>query len=367
MNGLTEWTRDLLMSRGALLEADADTAALRALLPPETAAALRCGEWLSLNFETTAGADDSGEWLDRLETLLPARCPVIAARLRDRAPVIGFDAAGVLDRELIVQNGVHRLVEDYSTLAQYFLCTFQYAIESDERSIGFFTVGVNAGALSLAPQPQSLLRTLQERVEDDPAFELPCEPLRKIAPLAERAARREARGMITVFEQAANRRLARDRSRVDAYYGGLLSQIQKRVTRKSTDPAAIAKERSRAEATELDRLAKLEDLRRKYSLRVQLSFCDVIAIQLPVREISVRLIRKKEQRTRVMHWNSIVRRLEAAMCEKCSGPAHPMYLCDDKVHVLCRECMAQCPACGRTFCRVCQPRCKCEKDPSGRQ
>src|SRR6266566_3690372 len=93
--------------------------------------------------------------------------------------------------------------------------------------------------------------------------------------------------------QTANRRLARDRERVDAYYRGLLSQIQKRIERKSSDPDTLARERSLAEATELDRLAKLEDLRRKYSLRVRLSFADVIALHMPVREISVRLIRKK--------------------------------------------------------------------------
>ena len=110
MQGLTEWAQDLLISRGALLEAE--EGALRALLPAEVAGALSCGEWLSLNFEAGAGADDGGEWIDRLGALLPANCPVIAARLRQRAPVIGFDAAGVLDRELIVQNGVHRLVED---------------------------------------------------------------------------------------------------------------------------------------------------------------------------------------------------------------------------------------------------------------
>ena len=53
--------------------------------------------------------------------------------------------------------------------------------------------------------------------------------------------------------------------------------IQKRIARKSPDPDTRAKERSRAEATELDRLAKLEDLRRKYSLRVRLSFAGLDA------------------------------------------------------------------------------------------
>jgi hypothetical protein len=357
MQGLTDWARDLLISRGALLEQD--QGALRALLPAEVAGALGCGEWLSLNFESSAGADDGGEWIDRLGSLLPPNCPVIGARLRERAPVSGFDAAGVLDRELVIQNGVYRLVEDYSGMAQYFLCTIQYAVESDDRNIGFFTVGVNASAESMTRQPSSLLRALQDGMEDDPAFELPLEPLRKMAPVLEKSARREARALISGFEQTANRRLMRDRLRVDTYYRGLLAQIEKRITRKSTAPETIAKERSRADATELDRQAKLEDLRRKYSLRVRLSLADVLAIRAPVREISVRLIRKKEQRNRILHWNAIVRRLEPPMCEKCSGAAHPIYLCDDKVHILCQECMAPCAGCGKTRCRVCQSKCKC--------
>src|SRR6266478_1606280 len=81
MQGLTEWTRDLLMSRGALLESD--EGALRALLPAEVASALGCGEWLSLNFDAGAGADDGGEWIDRLGSLLPPNGPVIGARLRE--------------------------------------------------------------------------------------------------------------------------------------------------------------------------------------------------------------------------------------------------------------------------------------------
>lgn len=360
MNGLTEWARDLLMSRGALLEEDQGP--LRALLPADLAAALGCGEWLSLNFEASAGADDAGEWLERIGALLAADCPAIGARLRDRSPAaVRCDAAGVLERELIVQNGVYRLLEDYSAMAQYFLCTFQYTIESDDRSIGFFTVAVNTSAGSLAPQPESLQRSLQEALEDDPAFEFPRGLFAKIAPAVESSARREARSMIVAFEQSANRRLARDRERVEAYYRSLLSQLKKRMARKSAEPEAAAKDRSRAEATELDRAAKLEDLRRKYSLRVRLEFADIVAVTLPVREISVRLIRKKEQRQRILHWNSIVRRLEAVLCEKCAAPAQPMYLCDDKVHILCRDCLAQCSSCARTFCKVCRPRCKCSK------
>jgi hypothetical protein len=71
------------------------------------------------------------------------------------------------------------------------------------------------------------------------------------------------------------------------------------------------------------------------------------------------LIRKKEERQVTLAWNAILRALDTPLCEACSGRARPIYLCDAKVHVLCGACLSPCAACGRTFCRACQAKCKC--------
>src|SRR5262249_10248122 len=103
MNGLTEWTRDVLLSRGALVESE-DCERLRALLPAEVAASLETGEWLSLNFDGRAGSDEASDWMERLARLLPARCLVAGVRLRRLAAVPSIDASAVLAGELVVQN-----------------------------------------------------------------------------------------------------------------------------------------------------------------------------------------------------------------------------------------------------------------------
>src|SRR5438270_897040 len=99
MAAITEWARDLLISRGALLE-------------PELAHALGSNEWLSLRFGPGAGADDEGHWLERLGSLLPGDPRVIGARLRYPMPVPQIDPGAVLDRELVIQNGIYRLIEE---------------------------------------------------------------------------------------------------------------------------------------------------------------------------------------------------------------------------------------------------------------
>jgi hypothetical protein len=357
MVSVTEWARDLLLSRGALVE-DAGDEVLRALLPQEVALALAAGEWLSLNFGSSAGADDPVDWMERLARLLPSGSLVTGTRLRVSALAPRINTESVLARELIIQNGIYRLVEDYSGSAQYFVFTFQYTVESDERSTGVLKVGLNANAQSHVPQVHAFWNAVQLELEDNPEFELPAELLVKMHPFAAAAAQEYVRPLITGLEETANRRLSRDCQRVESYYRGLLAQIDKRIARKSGDAGAIEKERSRAQATELDRNAKLDDLVRKYSLRVQVQLVSVLVMRLPVREIVVRLIRKKEERTRTLHWNTFLKRLEPVLCEKCGRPAHPLHLCE-KVHCLCQECWSTCPKCSRTYCRVCQSRCKC--------
>ena len=362
---LSDWARDLLISRGALVEGEGE-GVVRALVPPDVSAKLSVSDWLSLDFGTRGGADDPAEWMDRLSALLPPSPAVAGVRLRMRAPTQRIDADAILNRELVVQNGVWRLLEDYAGAMPYYLFSFQHTVESDERTIGYAGVCLNGAARSLAEQPERLLRSVRDDLEDDPAFAVPTAELRALYPLAARAAEAEVRARIAFIEQSANRRLARDCERMESYYSGLLAQLEKRAARRTAEPQAAEKDRGRIQATQLDRAAKLEDLVRKYSLRVQLELTDVLVVSLPVRTISVRLIRKKAERQVTLAWNAILRALDTPLCEACSGRAHPLYLCDDKVHLLCANCWSPCPACARVFCRACQSRGKCGAANPGR-
>ena len=281
---LSDWARDLLISRGALVEGEGE-GVVRALVPPDVSAKLSVSDWLSLDFGARSGANDPAEWMDRLSALLPPSPAVAGVRLRMRAPTGRIDADAILNRELVVQNGVWRLLEDYAGASPYYLFSFQHTVESDERTIGYAGVCLNGATRSLAEQPERLLRSVRDDLEDDPAFAVPAAELRALYPLAARAAEAEVRARIAFIEQSANRRLARDCERMESYYGGLLAQLEKRAARRTAEPQAAEKDRGRIQATQLDRAAKLEDLVRKYSLRVQLELTDVLIVSLPVRTI----------------------------------------------------------------------------------
>jgi hypothetical protein len=61
----------------------------------------------------------------------------------------------------------------------------------------------------------------------------------------------------------------------------------------------------------VDRAAKLEDLARKYSLRICVEPGDVLVVPLPVLEISARLIRRKAERMANLDWNPALGALES--------------------------------------------------------
>jgi len=354
--GIQDWVQDLLVSRGALVESE-EGGGIRAMLPEEVAAKLGAGEWLSLDFRPRPGGDDPAEWMERMERLLPPGLLVASAQVRNPVPATQVDAEAALSSELAIQNGIWRLIGISPGTATYLFYTFEYTVESDDRSLGLVTACFNADARSVVSLPESFLRGVRERLEETaPAADR--DTLARFFPAAATAAQAEIRKHAARNEESANRRLARDIERVSAYYEGLLAQIEKRIGRCANDAAAVEKERSRAQATVADRAAKLEDLRRKYSLRIQADLAAVLVVRAPVSQISLRMIRKREERQRVLHWSPVLRALESPVCEHCLARAHPLYLCE-RMHILCRACWAQCPGCARFFCRACQPHCKC--------
>jgi len=352
VTGVGEWICDLLMSRGALVESG-QAGRIRAMLPSDVAASLGVEEWLALDV-----GDDAGEWLDRMERLLPAQPFLVEAQYRYPRLLPPIDAASVLASGLAVQNGISRLVEESSATATYLFFTLPYTIESDDRSTGVATVCCNADAGSLVTMPENFLLGIRDGLTQ--ADGLPGRGLvERWYPAAVRAARAAAAGHIAKAEENASRRLARDTARVESYYAGMLAQVEKRIAKRAGDPAAVEKERGRGLAIEADRAAKLEDLRRKYALRVRIELAALLAVRAPVRRISLRLIRKKAERAHALDWNPVLGVLEPPLCEHCFAAAHPLYLCE-RVHLLCRDCWGPCPACSRFFCRVCQKRCPCE-------
>ena len=152
--------------------------------PAELAAALDPSEWLSLRFGAGAGADDEGEWLERLGRLLPARCrawsaPACAARCRCRRSM----PPRCWIADLAIKTAFTACWRTARQTARYYFFNFQYTIESDETSLGSWTACLNASARSLVAQPEALLSAVEDDLEEDPQhLSVPGEELERLFP-----------------------------------------------------------------------------------------------------------------------------------------------------------------------------------------
>ena len=159
---LGDWARDLLMSRGALVESEGEGRTARAGAAGGFRQAGR-GRLAIARFQRARRRGRSRRMDGPAERAAASiargvrRAPAHATRRMGR-----IDADAILNRELVIQNGVWRLVEDYAGAMPYYLFSFQYTVESDERTIGYASVCLNGAARAMAEQPERLLRSVRD-------------------------------------------------------------------------------------------------------------------------------------------------------------------------------------------------------------
>ncbi len=79
----------------------------------------------------------------------------------------------------------------------------------------------------------------------------------------------------------------------------------------------------RAAAVARDYQAKLDDLARKYALRMTARWVQTLELITPVHRLTVQIKRRKAKRVVQMDWNSAARRLELPPCEASWSTERP--------------------------------------------
>jgi hypothetical protein len=163
------------------------------------------------------------------------------------------------------------------------------------------------------------------------------------------------------------RRQGRDLERVFAYHHDLRMEAAARlsalVSRGELDgkhQAEQTRERQRLEAISREYQAKVNDVRRRYSMKIELSWLQTLELVMPVQRFSVLIRRRKSERIIALDWNPITRQLDQAPCEYSYTWERPREVCDEALHLVSPAAHGPCPACGKTYCRACSPM-KCPK------
>lgn len=366
----------LLAQAGGLVE-PVEPDGLEVLAPAPLQETLGVGELCRLGFGPTLplGAKRVGiesDWLGRFDRVLGPR----GRWSRRVLPVAGRripDAAARLEQELTLDNATFRLLNAAPAWTRYLLLDFRFTAMSEEKREGTRRLAINlaTGAMPDAVMEQlapllgagsAVDRAAEGRTMDDAPGDLPADwPPVRLAGRVQRALPSRIEQALAPFTKGLERRLARDQDRLHAYHDDLHREAMARAAQLPEGDAGRERQSLRAAAVARDYQAKLDDLARKYALRVTARWVQTLELVTPVHRLTVQIKRRKAERVVQMDWNSVVRRLELPPCEATWSTERPRLVCDYALHLVAPSGLAPCPGCGRPFCRACHetqcPRC----------
>jgi hypothetical protein len=337
----------LLARRGALVEESASL--LEAVLPRELGAELGLEEHAVLVETPRPGAHHVGygsALLERLVASAAGAIPFAAARISAAAARGGQALAAA--EALAFRNGVFSVAEPVPAVGYRLVAHAVFTLHGDERREGLcaaaaslLTGGVVAGFEDAAAGA----------LEESTAPLVGAERLLASARAAFSACAASASEAAAGFQERMQRRFARDRERLEGYFDELLSELDRRTSRKVANPADP---REKRRVLERERSAKLEALAARYVMRLETRPIALLLVEAPTYRMQLVLRRRKTSRSLEVEYDCATRRLVPPVCEACGRPAPRPAACDDAVHLLCEACAPRSE--GRIVCGACGAR-----------
>lgn len=350
----------LLAECGALVE-PIDPDGLEVIAPPPIQQILGVGEFCRFGFGASLpeGARRIGiesDWLDRFQRMLGERgrwSRLVLNPGTRKAP----DAERVLAQELALENATFRLLEVVPAWTRYLVLDFRYTAISDEKREGTQRLAIN---LATGAMPEAMLDRLVPGPDDEPLETIPAdaalppdwEPARVIEQVR-RALPWRIEAALAPFVKGLRRRLDRDLDRLHAYHNDLHREASRRLAQLAPGDQARQRETPRIEAIARDYRAKLDDVGRKYALRVTANWVQTLDVTMPVYRLKAQIRRRKAERVMLFDWNTLSRRLDPPPCEASWSGERPRLVCDDALHLVAPAGLAPCGGCGRGYCRAC--------------
>lgn len=209
--------------------------------------------------------------------------------------------------------------------------------------------------------------------------------LQGVRALAARAGRRHV--------AEARARLERDRARIEAYFAGLrdealaeaaqrwrkaeAARLRERLRRALWTDGPVAESAGEGSAwedgeelgsapagagdeterrlrrIEAERLARLEELEKKYEVRAEAA--PVAAALLWAPKVECRYKLAKPSREVVVYYDPLTGSLIDWACEACGEGLETAWLCEACRELVCSRCHAPCAGCGKSYCFTCAP------------
>jgi len=345
-----EFLRLHLAALGGVIEEHPD--GLEALLPVEVAEPLRVPEEVRFSFGAEPG-DTAAPVVDaRLGSPLLERA---VAQRRERHPVAVVAIAGELPRPLpdhvpVLLNAVRGgpVSPAVRQPARYLVTHLRITLQGDEVRSAMFnhTLRLEDGAAV------SALRLADAYAVG--AASLTATQRQIAAESVRRAIRRAAPKLLGGALDAIGRRARRDLTRMAEYYASLDIEMARAVERARSEDERARRRAKRALLTD-ELAARRVQVRERLSARVSTELIAAVLVESETDRFAVPVRRRTRSDTLLIQRRAADGALEGPRCAGCGISTLELYLCDERLHVLCSNCGQQ----GRldaARCVGCRPR-----------
>ena len=356
MSSLADFTTHLLAENGAVVEPIGD--GLEVLLPAEVARVLEIPEHASLSF---LGAPGEGISVSYDSEILKKMAGLMGDRGKFTTVNLGPSSVRLdklqdrLGDKVVFHNAVFHVERREEKPISYLLGYSKYSARSDDRQEGIVGCLVNELNLSVQKTTSEIL-VLAPNEAERPTWQAERESSERVLKAFWQAQLKIVNEALSDFLMSMERRMNRDIRRVHDYYQTLINEHRQVLAKKLTARGENERAESKIEAIERELKGKVQDLIGKFSIDLQLEPISFIRIETisPIFWLSVK--RRKEARQFPLTYNPVLKSLDPLPCEACFYPRKGYYVCDDRLHILCRECFAPCPRCDKIYCGACYPK-----------
>jgi hypothetical protein len=359
------FTSELLQREGALVE-HLGPDGLEVLAPPHVQQKLRIPDLAHFAFgsdppKETQRLSLESDWLERLGQLLGARGLKARCVLSVPVPALA-DPGRVVEHTIGLQNAVYDLARVGSAWTRYLILLFRYTAFSDEERDGMIELGLNTanGAVLEETAANDLLNAVAAADGNQyapPDTELPPSWTdERLNAWIRRALPERIDLHLAPFVMGLQRRLDRDLVRVHGYYNDLRQEHLLRLQKRNDQ----ARDGLQLEAIDREYWAKIEDLRQKYRVQVEVRLSQALELIMPVQRFDLLIKRRKARRQLQLDWNPLLRKLDTPPCEHTFTREAARVVCDDRLHLISPPAHGPCANCQKPYCRACHPR-KCPK------
>ena len=333
---LREFTENVLIRSGALVEWPASPNAGLALLPRQAAALLQCPETVKLTCQPDGEglcANLATDFLDRIAPLVSAE-PRVALFQMPELYLKKGDLAEAVSRAFTWHNAKVVVRDAQPEPVEYHAWHFLASVISEDRWEDVLQVTVNAASQATVALP-------------DPMAMPDLEPSRAPQPegpstyqTALRETARQLQRRAAPFIGRLDARLERDRKRLRDYYGALLREETGKKHRLHT-PEDPQKRQERRRAVELELARKLAELDDRYAIQAELTPITLIRLALPALAVGCEVFRKQARRMQTIYWNPLLKELEPLSCTACGASSFSIAFTNTDVKPLCSACASK--------------------------